>query len=160
MSPSPGWFHSASTQPQSPCTGSPHTPEASSVSFGGWGRALFLSMSCSFSYIHGSTLVSPYASLIPSSWKGSVCVFQRDRSPIVSSPGSSLTPCVTLDNLPSISGPFCKIKIPASSDAGIGLGGGMSLGASPSHLAWNPQPDSLPHSATHLCLGFPDHSQC
>lgn len=54
--PSSGWLHSASTQPRSRCTGSPHTPEASSVSSGGLGRALFLSMSCSFSCIHGPTL--------------------------------------------------------------------------------------------------------
>lgn len=77
---SPGWLPSVSPQPQSPCTDSPRTAEASSVSCGGWGRALFLSMS-SLSCIHGSTIVSPSASLCLCSWKGSVCVCPRGQGP-------------------------------------------------------------------------------
>lgn len=89
-----------------------------------------------------------------------VCVSQRDRGPVGSSLASSLTPCVTLDNSPSLSGPFCKVKTPAISDSLNPSGCGHAPWCQPPWLPWHPQPTSPPHSAAHPFLGFPDHSQC
>ena len=100
----------------------------------------------------------PFPQPIPLEGSVCVCVSQRDRGPVGSSLASSLTPCVTLDNSPSLSGPFCKVKIFASSVSLNHSGRG--------HAPWcmkvrlNPQPASPPHSAAHPFLGFPDHSQC
>lgn len=75
---------------------------------GGWGRPLLLSMSSSLSCTPESLL-----SLFHLVALGGECVCVSNRwGPVGSNPSFSLTSCVTWGNSPSLSGLFCKTKIP------------------------------------------------